>query len=159
MRFPGNVVTEIDTRSGEGGKGRPEKCFYCSGKTGQAHDHDCVVLHRPVKIRMTLDMIVAAPREWSENELNDYWNNAICLDQFMDEIWRYATDEPEGGMCLCNIARVEYLRDADIGEAIVHGLIPDSEEDGVALGEEGPEDYDDVCNDCREKEAEADKPN
>lgn len=32
MRYPENIVTIDDTRSTNGGRGKPSKCFYCKGK-------------------------------------------------------------------------------------------------------------------------------
>ena len=124
MRFPGNVVTLGDTRSK--GAGTPDKCFYCKGLTGKAHDADCVCIHRPVKIRLSIDMIVAMPRSWNKENMEFQWNeSSSCKDNILDQLDRYQSL----GRCLCGMAEVEYVEEASMEEAIEDGLIPDSETD------------------------------
>jgi hypothetical protein len=124
MRFPGNVVTRSDTRAD--GAGTPDKCFYCAGKFGDGHDSDCVCLDRPVKIRLTLDLIVNRPRSWSKEEIEFHSNQGSwCINNIVADIERHASK----GRCLCSIGTLEYLADATLEEATAVGMIPDSEQD------------------------------
>lgn len=122
MRYPGNVVTREDTRSE--GAGVPEKCFYCSGKLGAEHDADCVTLHRPVKIRVTMDIIVPAVRSWDKHMIEFRFNESTwCADNIMDDLQRYTKG---AGGCLCGHTEIEYLGDATLEEAVTDGLQPDT---------------------------------
>lgn len=123
MRFPENVVTEEDTRAK--GAGVPEKCFYCKGKFGAEHDADCVCLQRPVKIRLTIELIITQPRDWQKDMIEFHMNESSwCMDNIMEDLARYADSDDR---CLCPISNVEYIGEATLEEAIDAGLKPDTE--------------------------------
>ncbi len=127
MRFPGNVVTLKDTRSGyEGAIGTPDKCLYCKAATGGPHNEDCVCIQRPVKVRMTLDLVLTIPRGWTKEMAEFHWNDSSsCMDNIYDQIQRHI----DAHGCLCGIAEVEFIEDATLEEAISAGLKPDTEYD------------------------------
>ena len=118
MRFPGNVVTEEDTRAK--GAGTPDKCFYCSGQRGGQHKAACVVLQRPVKLSVTIDLVVAVPRFWSQETIQHHFNDSSwCADNILTAIERHqkATE------CLCDSTRIEYRGEATLEEAEADGLV------------------------------------
>lgn len=125
MRFPGNVVTKHDTRSGAGGRGVPTKCLYCAGIPGGLHEDTCVCLDRPIKIRFSLEFIVTSPRSWAKEDIEFRYNEgSYCLDNLIEnELTR--VKEVDG--CLCNSGSVEYLGEATLEEAEAAGLKRDSE--------------------------------
>lgn len=124
MRFPGNVVTRHDTR--QDGAGVPTKCFYCNGVPDGPHDADCACIHRPVKIKLTIEMVVPIPRHWTKDNAEFYWNDSSsCKDNLVRHIERYSESDQR---CLCPVAEVEFLGEATLDEAVAAGLIPDSEQ-------------------------------
>jgi hypothetical protein len=126
MRFPENVVALDDTRSGGGGAGRPDKCFYCSGKIGREHDADCVTLDKPVKVRLTLDLVLTTVRGWTKEQSERRWNEGSwCADNIISDIERHCAD----GHCLCNRAHIDILGDATMEEAKEAGLVPRNPDD------------------------------
>lgn len=130
MRFPGNVVTLEDTRSG-GGAGTPDKCLYCKAPTGGPHTEECVCIERPVKIRMTVELIITHPRSWDAGSINFHLNDSSwCANNILGELDRLAG----GGRCLCSATEFEFIGDATLEEAVEQGLKPDAEhEDSEAL--------------------------
>jgi recombinational DNA repair protein (RecF pathway) len=88
-RFTDNVVTLDHTRSGNGGCGAPDKCFYCAGKFGEKHDESCVCLERAVKCQIVFDLIVPVVRSWDKNHIEQSWNESSwCKDNVQDDIRR-----------------------------------------------------------------------
>lgn len=129
MRYPGNEVTIEDTRSKKGEHGTSDKCFYCTAKVGKPHDENCIVPERPVKIRLTMDLIVPFPISWCEHAIDHMLHDdEFCMIDFMGDIERHL----EAGLCLCDFTKTEYLREATIEDAIDTGLVPDGEEDETA---------------------------
>ncbi len=117
MRFPGNVVTKEDLRS------NAEKCFYCTGVLDGEHDAACVILDRPVKVRMTIDLIIARPRSWAKHDIEFHLNDSSwCIDNIKDDIERQVGDR-----CLCSFANFEYTGEATLEEASAAHLVPDDE--------------------------------
>lgn len=123
MRYPGNVVSAEDTRAR--GYGVPTKCFYCDGVPGGPHDGTCVCLERPVKIKLTLDLVIAVPRAWTKEQAEFRWNESTyCMDNILDHVERHK--EVLG--CLCSVAKIEYIGEATQAEAEEMGLKPDTED-------------------------------
>lgn len=128
MQLTTNVVTIIDTRSK--GAGTPDKCFYCKGETGGPHDAECVCIDRPIKIRMTIEIIVPIARSWSQDQIEFYFNDSSsCLDNLIPAIERMSGNNEGHGSCLCSVAEVTYLGEATIEEAAAIGLVDDLEKD------------------------------
>ena len=124
MRYPGNEVTQLDLRSNTNGQ-----CFYCTGELGNEHDAGCVVIDRPIKVRVTIDLVMTEPRSWSKEEIEYHLNESSwCADNIQYHIRRQI-----GKGCLCEIAEFECLGDATLEEAVAANLIPDSEKDGVEV--------------------------
>lgn len=127
MRYPGNIVTLHDTRSQNGGRGTPDKCFYCTGLIDQQHEEDCVVLARPIRITLSIDLVVSVPRDLPPEDVDGFFNDTgSCTNNLLFDIER----QMDSGYCLCHNAEIHYAGEADIDEALEAGLVPDSEEDG-----------------------------
>ena len=123
MRFPGNIVTRDDTRCD--GAGTPEKCFYCTGALGGQHDEQCVILQRPVRVRITFEIVVAVPRSHTKEQLEFHWNDSSwCTDNIMNDLARYSESRER---CLCPVSTFEYLEDVTLEEAEADGLERDGE--------------------------------
>jgi hypothetical protein len=121
MRHPQDLVTEDDTRSGGGGAGRPDKCFYCTANTGTVHDWECVCLTKAVKVRMTVELIIERPRSWGKDDIESHLNESSwCSNNILDEIKHYTKEDSE---CLCFSSQFEYLGDATNEEARKSGLL------------------------------------
>lgn len=133
MRYPSNVVRKLDTRSGgEFQTGDPEKCFYCTGALGAEHDADCVCLDRPVKVKMTVEMVIAVPRSWSAEEIEFHKNqSSYCLNNMLQELDRQVASREDGSPapCLCSLATVTYVGEATMEEALAANLSADTEND------------------------------
>ena len=98
-RLADNVVTLDDTRSGGGGAGVPEKCFYCAGQFGEEHESHCVCIRRPVKIRWTIEFIVPVVRGWSRDQIEFHYNeSSSCKNNLLSAITE-RFDGPE--RCAC----------------------------------------------------------
>ncbi len=124
MRYPGNIVTLSDTRPTAGGV--PSKCLYCKAAIEGPHNEECVVLHRPIKMRITIDLIVPQVRSWTPDQIENRINlGTYCIDNLMTDIER--TIKVRG--CLCGVAEVNVMGDVTLEEAVAAGLKPDSEEE------------------------------
>ena len=126
MRYPGNVVTVADTRYP--GSGRPDCCLYCKAAIGGPHEDDCVCIHRPVKVKMTVEVIISVPRSNDKHAIEFHLNDSSwCTDNILDVFARQSA----AGHCLCLNSHFEYVGDATLEEAVDVGLIADSETDMV----------------------------
>lgn len=128
MRYPGNVVTAGDTRSK--GRGTPDKCFYCSGLIGKEHDVECVCIDRPVKMRFVLELVIAVPRSWTQDEINfRYQESSWCADNLLSQIKRHTAGPDDDKLCLCSRTDAVYIGEATMEEALTAGLVADSDGD------------------------------
>ena len=127
MRYPGNTVTIDDTRSTGGGRGSPDKCFYCKGETHEQHEEHCVTLDRPVKLRVSFDIITIVPRSHDKHDIEFRYNeSSYCADNMLDTLEQYG----KANGCLCSVMSVEMVGEATLEEAVAVGFKPDSEEYG-----------------------------
>jgi hypothetical protein len=119
MRYPCNVVDAGDTRQHNG----PNQCGYCKGMLGGPHDPGCVCIDRPVKIQITIDLVVVEPRDWDAHMIELHLNeSSSCKDNLLDEITRNA----EAAGCLCGLAECKYIGEATLEEAIEAGFEPNA---------------------------------
>ena len=104
MRYPGNVVTEDDTRAK--GAGTPEKCFYCKGKIGEAHEALKPVL--AIQAFCGLRVAEAARLKWSDVMLSDGGSFIRISAEAAKTSRRRLTPIPEG---LVNYLKVVKMDD------------------------------------------------
>lgn len=113
------LVTERDTRSGNGGAGVPHKCFYCTAATGTEHDAECVCRRRTVVVRMTVEHIVVVPESWNSDQINFHRNDSSwCVSNAFRQL---ADLSDSSGQCHCGHTEVEYLRDATEDDHELYG--------------------------------------
>jgi hypothetical protein len=130
MNLYTNIVTEDDTRSA--GAGIPSKCFYCNGRRGGPHDPECVCLKKPIKIKVTLELIDVRPRSWSKHDIESHYNESSwCANNIVPVIQRHLDHDDDLNVnldCLCQRMTVEYLGDATVEEAEAANLTEETEE-------------------------------
>jgi len=89
--------------------GKPDECFYCRQKIGANHNHDCVAVHKMVKVRAVIEYEVEVPASWDKESIEFQRNEGSwCSDNMINEI------EALDG-CLCNYTDFEYLEDVGVG--------------------------------------------
>ena len=125
MRYPENEVTVDDTRV-HADAHVPGKCFYCEGTLGNPHGAECVVPNRPVKVRLTMDLVVSAPQKWDQRMIEFHYNDSSwCADNIVEEIHRTVAARQEGYCALCGVTSITYLGEATLEDAVEAGLVPD----------------------------------
>lgn len=69
---------------------------------------------RPVKLRLTLDVVMPVVQNWDADTIEFYYNgSSSCLDNLIDDIRdRYMGE----GKCTCDIGKVEYVGEASPDE-------------------------------------------
>ena len=98
MRF---IVTEKAQRPAD----MNGHCFYCQQPIGSAHEDDCVLVKKRVKVRMTVEYEVEVPARWDKEQIEFHRNEGSwCSDNALAEL-----EELEGDGCLCPITEFEYL--------------------------------------------------
>ena len=94
---------------------RDGTCFYCSQKIGDPHETGCVILRRTVVVRVTVDVVLAEPRDHDKGLIEFHYNDGSwCSDNMFDAMGRWAAQERGEGECVCSCAvmRVEFVREA-----------------------------------------------
>ncbi len=91
-------------------------CTYCNEPIGQAHKPECVCVQRTVVVRLTIDVVSAAPRS-HEDHLIEFALGAegsYCADNTFELLSEWIAREDEGrGGCMCGaVVSAEVLRDA-----------------------------------------------
>ncbi len=108
MITPDQKVTLDDTRSGNGGNGTPDKCAYCTAKTGTQHDGDCVCRTRSVVVEATIRYTIMEPESWTDYDIEFHRNDGSwCASNMIDELQRV---DAKG--CLCDITQFRYVGEA-----------------------------------------------
>ena len=101
--------------------GKPEECFYCHEKLGAEHKPDCVIRNRTVKVRMTLDLVVAKPESWSEEQIEFHLNESSwCANNIIGDIDRLF--DRDGGPCMCRFVKFEYAGEATAEDHEAYGI-------------------------------------
>ncbi len=130
MRFPANVVTEQDLRPNRYIGCDKLMCGYCKSHLGEPHEAECVCIERPVKIKMTIEMVIAKPRGWDKDSIEFHMNESSwCKDNIQTQLERTFESATKNRGCTCGIVEFQYVGDATMEEAIESGLRPDSEID------------------------------
>src|SRR5580704_8178029 len=104
MRFPGNVVIEEDCRRHGNGRSQANDCLYCRGALGGPHQEDCVIIGRPVKVQMSMELIIEKPRSWDAHMIDFHLNDSSwCVDNIAADVARaFEAAAGEDARCLCN---------------------------------------------------------
>lgn len=99
--------------------GKPDECFYCNQKIGEAHKADCVMRSRTVVVRVTTEYVVDVPEAWSESDIESHrgessWCAFNGLVEISEMVARVSADDaPEGvDSCRCWFTSYEYVREA-----------------------------------------------
>ncbi len=91
--------------------GKPGECFYCERAVGEAHQAECVILQRFVRVRVTLEIEIETVRSWDREAIEFKHNQGTwCADNFVGDLATHMKRVKEsGGGCLCNGFSLEYL--------------------------------------------------
>lgn len=101
-----NRVTKDDTRAYNGGRGTPDKCFYCPAKLGEPHDPECICPQRTVVLEAKIEMVVKVPANWTEADIMFHRNEGSwCAGNLVDEL-------QAGPECLCPNTEFSFVREA-----------------------------------------------
>lgn len=60
--------------------GAPDECFYCKQKVGTPHLSDCVAVHQRVRLRLTVEVEVDQPHDWSPEEIEEFVEEDGCIE-------------------------------------------------------------------------------
>lgn len=87
-------------------------CFYCGQAIGAPHEPDCVLIHKQVKVRMTIELEMWMPADWDAEMTEFHLNESSwCKSNILQ---RLEALESEHG-CLCH-APIEFKHVEDLGE-------------------------------------------
>ena len=82
-------------------------CFYCMQPIGAEHKPDCVLIHKRVKVRATIEYETEIPNWWGNKEFEFHRNEGSwCANNMVGELKKYVEEKPG---CLCGHAEFEYL--------------------------------------------------
>lgn len=82
------------------------QCFYCQQAIGEPHKPECVLIHKMVKVRMTIEYGIEVPADWDKDQIEFHRNDGSwCSDNALDEL----KEVSELGGCLCHVSEFEYL--------------------------------------------------
>jgi hypothetical protein len=60
--------------------GLPDHCFYCNKKVGTQHRRNCIAVRKRVRLRLTIDVVVAAPHSLSNQQIEDRFDHRCHLE-------------------------------------------------------------------------------
>jgi hypothetical protein len=88
------------------------ECFYCQQKVGEHHKDTCVLIHKKVKLQVTIEYEVSVPASWDPEMIEDHRHESSwCADNAIEELQKYTEDN---NTCLCHHATFKHIE--DIGE-------------------------------------------
>lgn len=94
--------------------GKPDECFYCSGKVGKEHARDCVCVTKRVKVRFTVDLELDAPHSWTADKVNfRYQGSSWCGSNLAAMVTAERDQRDADGSCMCEIVSGELLEVVD----------------------------------------------
>ena len=84
------------------------QCFYCQQAIGAEHKPTCVMINKKVKVRMTVEYEIEVPASWDQEQIEFHRNEGSwCSNNALAELEALFGDE--GGQCMCDSTRFEYL--------------------------------------------------
>lgn len=89
--------------------GRPDECFFCHRKLGSKHREDCVLRESTVIVRATFEMLIPVPEYFTKEQITASRNGSWCGSTTLDELVLARELKKD---CLCDVTKVEYLREA-----------------------------------------------
>jgi hypothetical protein len=93
--------------------GKPDECFYCGVKLGQAHAVGCVVRTRTILVRTTIEHVVTVPENWDENHIYFYHNEGTgCGDNQISRLEELVERLDDADRCTCGMIETEFVREA-----------------------------------------------
>lgn len=91
--------------------GRPDHCFYCSSKVGQPHGEGCVVVHKRIKVRATIEFDIEVPHHWDKQMIEFHRNDGTwCSSNLQNDIDTY---KESTGSCMCGETKIEFVEVVD----------------------------------------------
>ena len=95
----------VTTEHGPRPLGKPNRCFYCGRPIGAMHKEPCVCRERTVMVKLTVEVCVKVPENWTTDQINFHYNESSwCASNIMDHLKKVP--------CLCDIAEFEYVRES-----------------------------------------------
>ena len=86
------------------------KCFYCHQAIGDYHKDDCVLINKPIRLKLTIEYDVNVPSSWEKRNIEFHYNDGCwCGDNIPDDIEKYITKINQDGKCLCNDYGIECI--------------------------------------------------
>ena len=113
------------TPAAERPAGKPGQCFYCRQAVGAPHAADCVMIVKPVRVRMTIEFERWCPADWDRSMVEFHLGESSwCAANALGEIeeWEERRGETSGSGCLCDVAEFEYLHEAGPARLIEMGV-------------------------------------
>lgn len=88
-------------------------CFYCKQPIGMEHKSTCVLIHKKVRVRLTIEYEVEVPADWDAHMIEFQRNEGSwCADNLIRELETLA----EARGCLCSLdppPAFEMIADSD----------------------------------------------
>jgi hypothetical protein len=90
--------------------GPKDECFYCGRKIGHEHKRDCVVVHKKVLLRYTIEIPLEFPHFWTKEQIEfDRNEGSWCASNIIGELEQVS----EFSGCLCGNVKAEFVRVID----------------------------------------------
>jgi hypothetical protein len=92
--------------------GKPDECFYCHQKVGQPHGPECVVVHKKVRVRVTMEIEMEVPASWDDDAIEFHYNDGTwCANNIVGLIQDYLDSHDEDICVLCPTFSAEVVAD------------------------------------------------
>jgi len=93
--------------------GEPDECFYCRGKVGQDHTKECVIPSKLVRLKVTAEIDVEVPWNWTAKEIDFHRNESSwCVDNILRDFEQHIKLHEDHG-CLCQNTVIKYIKTVD----------------------------------------------
>ncbi len=84
------------------------ECFYCNVPIGGVHKTDCVLRHKKVLVRMTVEYEIEVPAFWEKKDVEFHRNEGSwCSNNALPELEKLADEKN----CLCHCMNYECIRE------------------------------------------------
>jgi hypothetical protein len=89
--------------------GKPDQCFYCHRPIGQNHADDCVLRKRTVVMVLEIEVLVEVDQHRAAGAIERGFNEGTwCMDNALEGL----ENARRTGMCLCDLGKLVFLREA-----------------------------------------------
>ena len=85
-------------------------CFYCDQPVGDKHKKECVLIHKKVVVKATIEYEIEVPNFWTAEDIEFHRNESSwCSNNIIEEL----EDTRRKLGCLCECIEFEFVRETE----------------------------------------------